>query len=121
MNIVLWGCLFGLLLVQLMVCLLAWRHLARRLHEVAEARQGTTVAAPSESALLAAVARIEAQLQQMGSARTPPAPQAQAGDRAYELAQRMARDGADAARITEACGIARHEAELLCRLHAPAR
>lgn len=121
MNSVFLACLLGLLLVQLLVCLLAWRHLARRLRDIAEAWQRAGTGA-SASDLTNAVARIEARLEQMGAAHLPPpAPRPQAGDRAYELAQRMARSGTDAAQIAEACGIAMHEAELLCRLNAPAR
>ncbi|HET7266982.1 MAG TPA: DUF2802 domain-containing protein [Rhodanobacteraceae bacterium] len=124
MNIVIVGCVLSLLLAQLAVSLLAWRHLARRLLDVAEAQQRAAGTEASTSVLMNAVTRIEARLQQMGNAHAaPPAPQPQpqSGDRAYELAQRMARGGADATQIAEACGIAMHEAELLCRLHAPTR
>lgn len=121
MNIMYWV-LLGLILLQLLVCLLAWRQLARRLRDVTEAQQRAASTDAPTSTLVAGMARIEAHLQQLETARKPsPAPQPQSGDRAYELAQRMARNGADAAQIAEACGIALHEAELLCRLHAPAR
>ena len=120
MNIVLWGCLLGLMLLQLVVLLFAWRHLARRLRELAEAPPQASPASPPQTELLNAMARIEARLRRLETAEPPP-PAPRTDDRAYELAQRMARNGADATQIAEACGLAPHEAELLCRLHAVSR
>ncbi|MDY0065872.1 MAG: DUF2802 domain-containing protein [Steroidobacteraceae bacterium] len=37
--------------------------------------------------------------------------------RGYDLAARLARNGADAEQLVSACGLTRHEAELLTRLH----
>lgn len=120
MNIVYW-ILSGLLL-QLLVGLLAWRQVTRRLRDIAEAQQRAASTDVPTSMLVTGMARIEARLQQLESVRKPPpAAQPQSGDRAYELAQRLARNGADAAQIANACGITLHEAELLCRLHAPTR
>lgn len=126
LHVVLWGCALGLLVLQIILLLIAWRHLARRLREVQDAQQIAASTDVPTSMLVTGMAKVEARLQQLESARkaaaaaTPAAP-APADDRAYQLAQRMARNGADAAQIAEACGIALHEAELLARLHAPAR
>lgn len=43
---------------------------------------------------------------------------AAASSRNYAVAIRLARSGAQAQEIAEACGLARHEAELVVRLHA---
>ena len=121
MNLVFWGSLLGLLVVQLVVSLLAWRHLGRKLRAVAEAQERLASTDVPTSMLVTGMARVEARLQHLEHEHQPlPTPQAQPGDRAYELAQRMARNGAAAAEIAEACGINLHEAELLRRLHAPA-
>jgi len=120
-NIVLGGSLLALIVVQLVVGLLAWRQLARRLRAVQETQERLASTDVPTSMLVTGMARVEARLQQLEHQHQPlPAPQTQPGDRAYELAQRMARNGADAGQIAEACGINLHEAELLRRLHAPA-
>jgi hypothetical protein len=121
MNMVLGGSLLGLLIVQLVVSLLAWRHLARKLRAINEAQARLASTDVPTSMLVTGMARVEARLQHLEREHQPlPAAQAQPGDRAYELAQRMARNGAEAGEIAEACGINLHEAELLRRLHAPA-
>lgn len=120
-EIVLGGVLLVLVLLQFVTGLVAARRLARRLDAIEEAQQRAASTDVPTSMLVTSMARIEARLLQLEHTRQPaPAPQAQSGDRAYQLAQRMARDGADAARIAESCGITMHEAELLARLHAPA-
>lgn len=120
MNIAYWASLLGLMSLQLVVCLVAWRHLSRRLRAIAEAQQRAAATDVPTSMLVTGMARIEARLQQLESTRKPlPAPEPQSSDRAYQLAQRMARNGADAAKIMETCGITLHEAELLTHLHGP--
>ncbi|HET7610775.1 MAG TPA: DUF2802 domain-containing protein [Rhodanobacteraceae bacterium] len=121
MNIIFWGILLGVMLLLLAVCVVEWWQLARRLRAIAEAQQQFASTDVPTSMLVTAMARVEARLQQLEHEhQIAPAPQAQPDDRAYDLAQRMARNGADAAQIAEACGINLHEAELLRRLHAPA-
>lgn len=121
MNMVLGGSLLGLLVVQLVVSLLAWRQLGRRLRAVGEAQERLASTDVPTSMLVTGMARVEARLQHLERDHQPlPVPQAQPSDRAYELAQRMARNGAEAGEIAEACGINLHEAELLRRLHTPA-
>lgn len=121
LNTVLAGILLGLLVVQLVVSLVAWRKLSRKLRAVQEAQERLASTDVPTSMLVTGMARVEARLQHLEHEHQPlPTPQAQPADRAYELAQRMARNGAEAAEIAEACGINLHEAELLRRLHAPA-
>ncbi len=43
------------------------------------------------------------------------------GERGYELAMQMARNGAAPEQIVSTSGLARNEAELLARLHGPVR
>lgn len=120
-EMLLGGLLLAVVLLQFVTSLAATRRLARRLDAIEEAQQRAASTDVPTSMLVTGMARIEARLKQLESARqAPPAPSAQSGDRAYQLAQRMARDGADAARIVESCGITLHEAELLTHLHAPA-
>lgn len=53
-------------------------------------------------------------------ARLAPAGAA-ASQRGYDMAARMAKNGADVEELIANCGITRHEAELLVRLHSAAR
>src|SRR5690606_30006781 len=73
----------------------------RRLHE--------TVAVMS--------ARIEAlsERAEVGARLAPAGPIS--AQRGYDLAQRLARNGSDIDDLIESCGLTRHEAELLTRLH----
>lgn len=125
MNLIQWSVLLGLLVLQLILGVIAWWQIARKMRGMAEARQDAPNIDASTATLTAAMARIEAQIDRLEHAREPQAsatvPQPQPGDPAYQLAQRMARNGASAAEIAEACGIAPREAELLCHLHAPTR
>jgi hypothetical protein len=65
------------------------------------------------------VARVDALSERMTqTAQSMPAPAAGvAGVRGYETAIRMARNGSSAQQLMESCGLTRHEAELLIRLH----
>jgi hypothetical protein len=62
-------------------------------------------------------ARIEALCEraELDSRMAPAA--AGSSQRGYDIAQRLARNGADVGEIVANCGITRHEAELLLRLH----
>lgn len=127
MNMVYWGSLLGLLVLQLIIGFIAWRHLTHRLRDIAKSQQQIASTDVPTSMLVTSMARIEARLKALESARAPHVPdpipvlQSQPVDRTYQLAQRMAHNGATAAEIAEACGIASREAELLCHLHAPTR
>lgn len=63
-------------------------------------------------------ARIEtlSELAEQGSKMAPVGPVG--AQRGYELASRLARNGAGVEELVSTCGITRHEAELLVRLHA---
>lgn len=121
-SIILWIALAVLVLAatQIVVTMVAWRRLARRIETMAGNRPGGDYTDVPTSMLVTGLARVEQRLSNLErNGKAPPAPQAQPGDRAYDLAQRLARQGADAAQIAESCGIALHEAELLRRLHSP--
>jgi hypothetical protein len=63
-------------------------------------------------------ARIEtlSELAEQGTRIAPAGPVS--AQRGYELASRLARNGAGVEELVSTCGITRHEAELLVRLHA---
>jgi len=65
-------------------------------------------------------ARIEAMSERVetDSRRAPVAVVAGGAQRGYDLAMRMAKNGAAVEDLVSNCGITRHEAELLSRLHA---
>lgn len=113
----------AVLLVQCVTLVVLGRRLARLSREIAESK-----ARPQEShgdvpmsMLVTMLSRLEQRLARLerAQASAPAAPQAGSNDRSYQLAQRLARQGASAEQITEACGIGLQEAELLLRLHAP--
>lgn len=63
-------------------------------------------------------ARLEA-LSERADSESRLAPAGSVGaQRGYDLATRLARNGADVDELVSTCGITRHEAELLVRLHA---
>jgi hypothetical protein len=66
-------------------------------------------------------ARIESlsERNEVGSRLAPAG--ATAPQRGYDMATRLAKNGADVDELITNCGITRHEAELLLRLHAPKR
>lgn len=113
----------AVLLVQLLtLVLLGWRlaRLSRQVTALAGRRPEAHGDVPV-SLLVTALSRLEQRLARMEQAQsdTPQATQGGGSDRSYQLAQRLARQGASAEQITEACGISLQEAELLLRLHAP--
>jgi hypothetical protein len=64
-------------------------------------------------------ARIEAMSERVETeSRRPQMPAATAQARGYDLALRMAKNGSAVEDLVANCGITRHEAELLTRLHA---
>ena len=56
--------------------------------------------------------------QQQGTRAEPPSPSA---TRSYDIALRLARNGASREELMSNCGMSRHEAELAVRLHGPAK
>lgn len=65
----------------------------------------------------ARAAQAEATVQQSDSAARFAIAPASAAPRGYELAVRLAKNGASRDELMSSCGISRHEAELLLRLH----
>jgi hypothetical protein len=66
------------------------------------------------------VAVMNARLESMSERNDVDARRAPAGagsQRGYDVATRMARNGADIGELVSSCGVTRHEAELLVRLH----
>jgi hypothetical protein len=67
------------------------------------------------------VAVMSARLESMSERNDVDARRAPAGagsQRGYDVATRMARNGADVGELISSCGVTRHEAELLVRLHS---
>ena len=71
------------------------------------------------SMLVRMLSQLERRMAGVEEAARCTTPAAASGDRSYELAQRLARQGAGTEQIVEACGISRQEAELLRHLNAP--
>jgi hypothetical protein len=64
-------------------------------------------------------ARLEAMSERADSEiRMPPVTAAPAAQRGYDLATRLAKNGASPEELVASCGVTRHEAELLSRLHS---
>lgn len=61
-------------------------------------------------------ARLEA-MSEKNDSESRRAPAGAGSQRGYDVATRLARNGADAADLMTNCGVTRHEAELLVRLH----
>lgn len=61
-------------------------------------------------------ARLEALSEKSETTRLP-APSTSASPRGYDIAARLAKNGADAEGLIANCGLTRHEAELMVRLH----
>lgn len=113
-----------LVLSQCLTAIVIWRRgrrIERQLRQIASRRPESLGDIPT-SMLVTSLSRLEQRLTRLeSSVKDKPAqsPGTPAGDRSYDLAQRLARQGASAEQITEACGIGLQEAELLLRLHAP--
>lgn len=92
------------------------RDIRRVLDELEQSRGETRTLAAATEALLFRIGGLESKLEARAQLATPaPAP------RGYELALRLARNGATVDEITETSGVTRREAELLARLHGPRR
>ncbi len=109
-----WLIAFGVLLLlavlQTVVLLRLWRRtgqLQARLDALTQNAAGANVPA---AALAATLDRLERQL---NTAQQTPPP-----GRSWELAQQLAREGADAEQLVTRCGLSRDEANLLLKMHA---
>lgn len=108
--LILVGVLLVLAVLQGAVLLRLWRRSGRlqaRLDALWQRTAGTEV---PTSMLMAALDRIE---QQLSQAQQSPPP-----GRSWELAQQLAREGADAEQLVARCGLSREEANLLLKMHA---
>jgi hypothetical protein len=109
----------ALLAVTLLCFALAfasWRRSGRRDMQsvMAETRALSELAQRLTAQMAAMEARIEDRRELVAAAAGP-------AQRGYELALQMARNGAAAEQIASTSGLARNEAQLLARLHGPAR
>ncbi len=100
--------------------LMSWRRAQRRdtqrVFEQLDIALGEIRSLGESNATLSA--RLDEVIRRMESpVRALPAPAATSGVRGYEIAARMARNGASADELMQSCGLTRHEAELLIRLH----
>lgn len=95
-----------------------WRRADDRSHALLQSQLERTFA--EVRSLHESVAVMSARLESMSERNDVDARRAPAGagsQRGYEVAARMARNGADVGELVSSCGITRHEAELLVRLH----
>jgi hypothetical protein len=65
--------------------------------------------------------RLKAERLENSEQRRTPAPATQAAAPSYQIAIRLAKSGAPREEIMSSCGLSRQEAELVQRLHGPAR
>jgi hypothetical protein len=101
-----------LALAQSVVLLFLWRQ-SRRLQQRIEALSHSALHAYTDvptSMLVAALGRLE---RQMGQIEQQPPPTRQS----YELAQQLAREGADVEQLVSRCGLSRDEAKLVLQMH----
>ena len=94
----------------------SWRRSGRRDMQsvMAETRALSELTQRLTTQMAAMEARLEDRRQLTAAAAGP-------AQRGYDLALQMARNGAGAEQITATAGLARNEAQLLERLHGPAR
>jgi hypothetical protein len=94
-----------------------WRRADDRNHAVLQAQFERTHA--EVRSLHETIAVVNARLEAMSEKNEVEARRAPAGvgSRGYDVAARLARNGADVSELIASCGITRHEAELLVRLH----
>ncbi|MGB3749372.1 MAG: DUF2802 domain-containing protein [Rhodanobacter sp.] len=106
------GVLLVLALVQCAVLYRLWQHslqLQRRIEQVVHDTAHGVTDVPT-SMLVAALGRVERQIRH---AEQQPPPTRQS----YELAQQLAREGADLDQLVSRCGLSRDEARLVLQMH----
>lgn len=116
----------GLLAISLLLFTLAlgrWRRAGRRdmqelFAQLQESRGQTNSLAELAQQLATQVAALQTRIEDRQQLQMAAAGGSQRG---YELALKLARHGADPDDIVSATGVTRHEAQLLTRLHNPAR
>ncbi|MGB3463178.1 MAG: DUF2802 domain-containing protein [Rhodanobacter lindaniclasticus] len=105
------GLLLALALAQAAALLSLWRQsqrLQQRIERMAQDAHGFTDV--PTSMLVAALGRVERQIRH---AEQQPPPTRQS----YELAQQLAREGADLDQLVNRCGLSRDEARLVMQMH----
>ncbi len=111
------GLLIGFILLTW--ALMRWRRAAQR--DTQRVFEQVDIALTEIRALAevttALAGRVDALSQRMDSASRAAPPPATPGVRGYEIAARMARSGSNAEELVKSCGLTRHEAELVIRLH----
>ena len=96
-----------------------WRRADDRSNAVLQSQLERTFA--EVRSLHESVAVMSARLESMSERNEVDARRAPSGagsQRGYDVATRMARNGSDVGELVSSCGITRHEAELLVRLHS---
>lgn len=108
--------LLGVTLLCFALAFSSWRKSSQRdvQQVLAETRALSEWTERLATQVMALQARVEDQ-RELAAAASGPA------QRGYDLALQMARNGVAAQDIVNASGLARHEAQLLARLHGPAR
>ncbi len=115
------GVLLLIALAQCAVLVALWRQ-SRRQHDAMrsalerfalQALHGSTDV--PTSMLVTALSQLERRIAML---ELPPAAAARPS---YELAQQLAREGADASQLVERCGLSRDEANLILQMHPAAR
>ncbi|HTH66737.1 MAG TPA: DUF2802 domain-containing protein [Rhodanobacter sp.] len=106
------GLLLLFALVQAVVLIRLWRQSQQLQRDVAALSHGMTHVATDvpTSMLVTALGRLE---RRIGLIEQPP--QAR---QSYELAQQLARDGADVEQLITRCGLSRDEARLVLQMHS---
>lgn len=107
------GILLVLALVQSALLLHGWRQLRQLQQRVALQGQDSAYACTDipTSMLVMALGRLERQVARLE--QQPPAQVRQS----YELAQQLAREGADLEQLVSRCGLSRDEARLVLQMH----
>lgn len=102
-----------LALAQSVVLFHLWRQSAQLQRRIAVLSHETSHAVSTDvptSMLVSALGRVERQMRQIE--QTPPPTH-----QAYELAQQLAREGADLEQLVSRCGLSRDEARLVMQMH----
>ncbi|MEO6800626.1 MAG: DUF2802 domain-containing protein [Rhodanobacter sp.] len=103
-----------LALVQLALLVHLWRQstqLKQRIQVLSHGALHACTDVPT-SMLVTALGRLERQMRQLEQQQPPQVRQS------YELAQQLARDGADLEQLVSRCGLSRDEARLVMQMHA---
>lgn len=109
------GILLGMSLLQSVLLIVLWRQSQRQQQRLAMLSHSVTQGCTDvpTSMLVSALGRLEKHLKQIGQQPVPTR-------KSYDLAQQLAREGADAAQLVARCGLSGDEARLILQMHASA-